>query len=81
MTRRIILLFIFFVASFNSNAQFTDRYRTFGDSAAIDFSNLNSPQPNMSMLRGRGSCASICDSVGDLLFYCITPLKHHIGKH
>ncbi len=73
MTSRIILLFIFFVSSFNLNAQFTDRYWTFGDSAAIDFSNLNNPVPAASMLRSRGTCASICDSAGSLLFYCGSP--------
>ena len=73
MTRRIILLFIFFVSSFNSDAQFTDRYWTFGDSAAIDFKNLNAPISGESILRVRGTCASICDSLGDLLFYCGAP--------
>jgi hypothetical protein len=55
------------------NAQFTDRYWTFGDSAAIDFSNLSNPVPSVSMLRSRGTCASICDSAGSLLFYCGSP--------
>jgi large repetitive protein len=64
------LLLLFCLAS---SAQFTDRYWTFGDSAGIDFSNINSPVPAMSMLRSRGTCASICDSSGSLLFYCGSP--------
>jgi len=74
MTSRIILLFIFFVSSFDLDAQFTDRYWTFGDSAAIDFKNISNPVPSMSILRSRGTCASICDSSGNLLFYGGSPL-------
>lgn len=71
---RPLLLFLFLlITSTASNAQFTDRYWTFGDSAGIDFRNLSNPQPEHSILRVRGSCASICDSNGDLLFYCGTP--------
>ncbi|MBK7886175.1 MAG: hypothetical protein IPJ86_02395 [Bacteroidetes bacterium] len=74
MFHKIFLLF-FFIRLFSSDvhAQFTDRYWAFGDSAAIDFTNLNSPQPASSILRVRGTCASICDSAGDLLFYCGSP--------
>ncbi|MBK9637490.1 MAG: hypothetical protein IPO63_06630 [Bacteroidetes bacterium] len=68
---RLLLLFILFTTSLS--AQFTDRYWAFGDSAGIDFKNLSSPQPANSILRVRGSCASICDSAGDLLFYCGSP--------
>ena len=53
--------------------QFTDRYWTFGDSAAIDFRNLSNPVPGESVLRSRGTCASICDSAGNLLFYAGDP--------
>ncbi len=68
---RLLLLFILFTTSVS--AQFTDRYWAFGDSAGIDFKNLANPQPANSILRVRGTCASICDSVGDLLFYCGSP--------
>ena len=44
----------------------------FGDSAGIDFSNLSNPQPISSVMRGRGSSASIADSTGQLLFYTRT---------
>ena len=53
--------------------QFTDRYWTFGDSAAIDFRNLSNPVPGEFVLRSRGTCASICDSAGNLLFYAGDP--------
>ncbi len=68
---RLILIFIFFTTALS--AQFTDRYWAFGDSAAIDFKNLINPQPSYTVLQSRGTCASICDSNGDLLFYCGTP--------
>ncbi len=41
----------------------------FGDSAGIDFNNVNNPQPFNSVIRSRGSCVSICDSIGNLLVY------------
>jgi hypothetical protein len=69
----IISLLLLITFSSTTNAQFTDRYWVFGDSAGIDFSNINSPIPARSMLRSRGTCASICDSLGSLLFYCGSP--------
>jgi hypothetical protein len=69
----IIVLVILLGLSSSSHAQFTDRFWTFGDSAAIDFKNLSNPIPDSSILRVRGSCASICDSSGDLLMYCGSP--------
>ncbi|MBK7391225.1 MAG: hypothetical protein IPI23_19795 [Bacteroidetes bacterium] len=41
----------------------------FGDSAGINFNNLNNPVPISTGLRTRGSCASIADTTGNLLFY------------
>ncbi len=72
---RSLLVFILFSIFGSLNAQNTDRYWAFGDSAGIDFSNLSSPVPASSILRSRGTCASICDSTGNLLFYCGSPLK------
>ncbi len=49
-------------------AQYTSTKWCFGDSALLDFNNnLN---PGNSSCTGRGSCATICDSIGNLLFYC-----------
>lgn len=41
----------------------------FGDSALVDFSNTSSITTGTSMVKSRGSCASISDSSGSLLFY------------
>jgi hypothetical protein len=51
-------------------AQFNDNIWCLGDSAGIDFN--NSPAPYFSGMDGRGSCVSICDSSGSLLFYGFT---------
>ncbi len=44
----------------------------FGDSAALDFSNLSNPIATNSSVVSRGSCVSIADTSGDLLFYAHT---------
>jgi hypothetical protein len=41
----------------------------FGDSSGIDFNNLSTPQAIHSKAKSRGTCASIADSTGNLLFY------------
>lgn len=43
-----------------------------GDSAGIDFSNSLNPQIFKSSVVGRGSCVSISDTSGNLLFYAFT---------
>ncbi|CAN5474412.1 hypothetical protein BH11BAC2_BH11BAC2_10370 [soil metagenome] len=73
---RIVFYLFLLLLSVNCSkvhGQFTDRYWCFGDSAGIDFSNLSNPVPGHSILRVRGTCASICDSVGNLLFYAGSP--------
>jgi hypothetical protein len=72
--KNLVLMLVFLICKLSLCAQFTDRYWAFGDSAAIDFKNVNNPVPSMSILRSRGTCASICDSSGNLLFYGGTPL-------
>jgi hypothetical protein len=69
----IFILCWIFVLKHPVSAQNTDRYWVFGDSAAIDFRNLTNPVPDMSILRSRGTCASICNSAGNLLFYAGSP--------
>lgn len=44
----------------------------FGDSAGIDFRDTINPAPFVSAMDGRGSCVSICDSMGALQFYADT---------
>ncbi len=41
----------------------------FGDSALVDFSDTSNIVPGTSILKSRGSCASISDTTGNLLFY------------
>ena len=72
MKNFLILVFVQLMC-IGSSAQFTDRYWTFGDSSAIDFRNLSNPVAAESILRSRGSCVSICDSLGNLLCYASTP--------
>lgn len=67
------LLIILYFIQYSVSAQFTDRYWTFGEHAAINFSNLSNPVPDTSRLNARGTCASICDSLGNLLFYAASP--------
>jgi Secretion system C-terminal sorting domain len=70
---RCLIIFLLMVNSIYTEAQFTDRFWAFGDSSAIDFTNLNNPTPSTSILRSRGTCTSICDSLGTLLFYAASP--------
>jgi hypothetical protein len=54
----------------------------FGDSAGIDFRNVQNPVPVSSIVRSRSDCASIADENGNLLFYvgCDTTLIF-LGGH
>jgi hypothetical protein len=70
---RSLLVFVLLLMAGGANAQYTDRYWCFGDSAGIDFGVLTNPIPANSVLRSRGTCASICDSSGQLLLYCGSP--------
>ncbi len=64
------LLFFFFLFSYNTYAQQNNIW-CFGDSAGIDF-NASLPSTFNSSIKGRGSCTSIADSTGNLLFYAYT---------
>ncbi|MBK9045418.1 MAG: hypothetical protein IPL74_01545 [Bacteroidetes bacterium] len=44
----------------------------FGDSSMVDFGNAGSPVTGVSGMDGRGSCVSIADTAGSLLFYAFT---------
>jgi hypothetical protein len=65
-----IALLVFCVS--NSLCQNRNNVWCFGDSAGIDFNSLNNPIPIVTSLDTRGSCASICDTSGSLLFYVQT---------
>ena len=70
----VVFLFLF-VLEF-SYAQNKNINWCFGDSAGINFSNLNSPTNFKSAVKTRGSCASISDTNGNMLFYyAYTPHK------
>ena len=69
MKRFLWMLLLFPILCF---AQNRNSVWVFGDSAGIDFSNLSNPVPIMSGMDGRGSCASISDYTGNLLFYAFT---------
>jgi hypothetical protein len=67
---RILFLIFFSFLCFYAVAQFNDNIWCLGDSAGIDFN--SSPAPYFSGMDGRGSCVSICDSSGSLMFYGFT---------
>ena len=52
----------------------------FGDSAGIDFRNVSIPVPISTSLDSRGSCVSISDSIGNLLFYANTRANGSISQ-
>lgn len=66
------LLFGFMVLSLNCFSQNRTSVWCFGDSAGIDFSNLNNPIPIITGMDSRGSCCSVSDTSGNLLFYAST---------
>ena len=66
------LLLALMVLSLNCFSQNRNSVWCFGDSAGIDFSNLSNPVPFTSSVEGRGSCVSIADNNGNLLFYSNT---------
>lgn len=69
--KRKLLIFIFIFYCTITIAQKRGNIWCFGDSAGIDF-NFNPPQPITSSVNARGSCASIADTTGSLLFYAQT---------
>ncbi|MBK8873976.1 MAG: hypothetical protein IPN13_08675 [Bacteroidetes bacterium] len=69
LLRTAFIIFIFSIIACGVNAQKRSAVWCFGDSAGIDFSNLGSPQVFSSSLDTRGSCVSIADTSGMLLFY------------
>ncbi len=66
------LLLGLMVLSLNCFSQNRNSIWCFGDSSGIDFNNINNPVAFASGMDGRGSCTSIADSSGQLLFYANT---------
>ncbi len=67
------LVIILFFGTFTAKSQNRNMVWTFGDSAGINFT--NGAVPIYSGIDGRGSCVSISDTSGDLLFYSATSNK------
>ncbi len=71
MKKAMMLLFFAF-SMLNSFSQLRrDAVWCFGDSAQIDFNQVP-PEISSCSVRSRGTCCSITDSVGNLVFYCHT---------
>ena len=64
-------IFFILIISFSCFAQKRNNVWCFGDSSGIDF-NQSVPVPIATSLDTRGSCVSISDSVGNMLFYANT---------
>lgn len=69
MKRKIIISLLCACLFFDCFGQKRNLFWCFGDSAAIDFNNINNPIATYSVVNSRGSCASISDTSGALLFY------------
>ncbi len=67
--KRTLIMFLLFANS--AYCQNQNSIWCFGDSAGIDFNSTN-PFPINSIVRARGSCTSVADSAGLLLFYSFT---------
>jgi hypothetical protein len=67
-----ILCWLILISGTQLRAQKSGYIWAFGDSAGIDFNNLSTPQPITTSMDSRGSCVSIADTSGNLLFYANT---------
>lgn len=72
IARKLLVVLLLIASIKNLHAQSRNSIWVFGDSALVDFSNINNPVSGVSSMDGRGSCASIADSSGSLLFYAFT---------
>jgi hypothetical protein len=69
---RLIKYFLLLLLFEQLHAQNQNLIWVFGDSAGIDFNNMNMPVPIFTGMDGRGSCVSFCDSAGQLKSYGFT---------
>ncbi len=76
--KRTLIMFLLFANS--ANCQNQNSIWCFSDSAGIDFTNINTPVSINTGMDGRGSCASIADSAGNLLFYAFTRAATWLGN-
>ncbi|MBK7968366.1 MAG: hypothetical protein IPK08_05225 [Bacteroidetes bacterium] len=68
---RLLIILLIIITAHVSVAQNRNSVWVFGDSAGIDFGS-GVALPIVSAMDGRGSCASISDANGNLLFYAAT---------
>ncbi len=71
--RKCFLIWIFFLVYSFVNGQGRNSIWCFGDSAGIDFGNVTNPTVFESSVNAIGTCSSIADTAGNLLFYCASP--------
>ena len=64
---------LFLLLNGKANAQYTDYNWTFGDSCGMRFNTTGIDSFYNTMVQSRGTCASISDSSGNLLFYAASP--------
>src|SRR5688500_17995858 len=76
---RITFLYILLLSCGMTYSQNRNSIWCFGDSAGIDFRNLNNPAPIITSFDTRGSCVSIAKSIGELIFYSNT--RATMGDH
>jgi hypothetical protein len=73
--KKIVIFCYVFLMAFNAGAQKRNYIWCFGDSAGIDFNNLSNPTTFQSGMDCKGSCCSIADTSGSLLFYASTSYR------
>ena len=80
MKKHLFILLLLVITFSFVKAQYRNSIWCFGDSAGIDFRNLSMPVPISTSLDTRGSCVSISDSLGNLLFYGNTRANGSIAQ-
>ena len=70
---RKLIFFILLLQTVFTKAQFTNLNWAFGDSCGIKFNTTGIDSIYRTSVNARGSCATISDSIGNLLFYTASP--------
>ena len=70
---RKLIFFILLLQTVFTKAQFTNLNWAFGDSCGIKFNTTGIDSIYRTSVNARGSCATISDSLGNLLFYAASP--------
>jgi len=69
----ILILFILFYFPYSIQAQYSNLNWIFGDSCGIKFNTTGIDSFYTANIKARGTCATISDSLGNLLFYTASP--------